>query len=377
MEDEDEYWVRKEEDEVDDFTDRPSRTQQRRSSSSSAAYAPSRTSSARPLRTERHTAADTVEPHSTSRRNTPQRRAKSASPTSRQHPIYSNSSLPHPRTPSHSHPPALNSSPDKSLRFDGQTYAMQQVEGLSEQLAESYKRLSAETAIPIAPLPLHSTVTLLVAPTGRLYMRWGGSGGKKSTHAVQAGFMLRAARKSYERGEAVKDLPLVRALAHALPDGKLPDLPAADSETASGQRGKRSSTQHYLDGLVVMDATAGLCRDAAIPLFAGAEVYAIERNPAIYALLRYDVDRRLNEPSVARERLRRLHPVLGDSVDIMRGMAAGEVTGGVVVPVPDVVLIDVWTDDNPHVDDFKARQIARMLRQIDTPTLPIDSSTLR
>ena len=243
---------------------------------------------------------------------------------------------------------------------------MQSAAELSGEMAELYRRLSTETGIPIVSLPPQSTVALQVSPTGRLYMRWAGSGGKKSTHAIQAAFMLRATRKSYERGEAVRDLPLIRALAYALPGGRLPDLPVTEAmDTDSPLRSKRSHTQHYLDGLIVMDATAGLCRDAAIPLFAGAEVYAIERNPAIYALVRYDIDRRLNEATVARERLQRLHVVLADSLAVMRAMAASESTGG--VPVPDVILIDVWTDDSSHVDDFKARQIARMLRHLDAP----------
>ena len=251
---------------------------------------------------------------------------------------------------------------------------MQPADQLTEQLAQSYKRLSAETGIPIVPSPPSSTVALLVSPTGRLLMRWSKGSSKKSTHAIQAGFMLRAARKSYERGEAVKDLPLIRALAYALPSGALPELSIDESAKAGRHRSKRSSTQHYLDGLTVLDATAGLCRDAAVSLFAGAEVYAVERNPALHALVQYDVDRRLDEPTVARERLKRLHPVLGDSLVIMRALAAGESTGPAAVPVPDVVMIDVWTDDNPHIDDFKARQIARMLRHIDTPTGPAAAS---
>ena len=241
---------------------------------------------------------------------------------------------------------------------------MQQPEQLTEQMSQLYKQLSSETGIPIVPPPLSCSVVLSVSPTGRLYMRWGAEGGKKSTHSVQAAFMLRVERKTYERGEATKLMPLVRALIHALPAGKLSEPPIEEAENAAGQRSKRTAAQHYFDGLIVMDATAGLCRDAAVPLFAGADVYAIERNPAIYALLRYDIGRRLNEPTVARrERLSRLHPVLGDSLTIMRAMAAGDETGG--VPVPDVVMIDVWTDDSPHNDHFKVRQIARMLRHID------------
>ena len=255
---------------------------------------------------------------------------------------------------------------DQPLRFDSETYSIQQADHLSEQMQQSYQRLSADTAIPIVAGELRSSVALIVSPTGRLVMRWNASSGKKSTHAVEAGFMLRSARKHYERGEAVKDLPLVRAIAHALPEGKQLDTHSGE-EQQTAQRGKRTATQHFLDGLVVMDTTAGLGRDAAIALFAGAEVYAVDRNPAIYALLRFDIERRLNQETVARERLTRLHPVLGDSAEVLRAVASEGYTGP--VPVPDVVLIDLWTDDNPHIDEFKDRQIARMLRHVDgTPT---------
>ena len=373
-EEEDDYVIRRDEEEMDDFTDRPSRGQQRSSSSfaaSSRKHTSSRTASSRPHWSEQSTEDSTVDTRSKPSRNN-EHRTRLTSPKSRHQPAYSDSSLPLSPSASRHSPSLPDSSTNKPLPFDGQTYSMQLAAHLSEQMAESYQRLSSETGLPIVPLPLSSSVALLVSPTGRLYMRWGGKAGRKSTHAVQAGFMLRAARKSYERGEAVKDLPLVRALAHALPSGKLLDPPTSDSDKATGERSKRSSTQHYVDGLTVMDATAGLCRDAAVPLFAGAEVYAVERNPAVYALVRFDIDRRLNEPSVARERLNRLHPILGDSLLIMRAMAAGKSNAG--VPVPDVIMIDVWTDDNSHVDEFKARQIARMLRHIDTPTRPNDSN---
>ena len=370
MEADEDYDVREDvddESEADESTERPNGFQQRRRSTASdddkprVRQLPRSNSAERPTRT-----ADRNGESRTKLARGGQRNEDSSQPPPRHRFTRSDSPLP---ARSASSSPQAASAPDgateASLRFDGQTYAMAVAEQLSGAMAQSYSRLSAETGIPIVPPPLQSTVVLEVSPMGRLYMRWGGRGGRKSTHAVQAAFMLRSERKKYQRGEATKELPLVRALATAMPQSTAAD---AQAEAADSPRSPRTATQHYLDGLVVLDATPGLCRDAAVPLFAGAEVYAVERNPAIYALLRYDIDRRLAEPapSANRERLlERLHVVLGDSLVVMRALAGGEVAGG--VPVPDVVMIDVWTDDSAHVEEFKTRQIARMLRHLDAP----------
>lgn len=82
----------------------------------------------------------------------------------------------------------------------------------------------------------------------------------------------------------------------------------------------------------VLDATAGLGRDAAVLATLGCEVLAVERHPAVHALLEDGLAR-------AGERFQgRLHLLQGDSRALLEEAARG--AGPIADFAPDVVLVD-------------------------------------
>jgi 16S rRNA (guanine1516-N2)-methyltransferase len=82
----------------------------------------------------------------------------------------------------------------------------------------------------------------------------------------------------------------------------------------------------------VLDATAGLGRDAALLAWLGCEVTAVERHPVVAALLADALERAAQRPELAAAFQGRLRLIVGDARDVLaaaRGDAA-----------PDVVLLD-------------------------------------
>lgn len=80
----------------------------------------------------------------------------------------------------------------------------------------------------------------------------------------------------------------------------------------------------------VLDATAGLGRDSAVLATLGCEVLAVERHPAIHALLE---DALLRAGDQYADRLRLVH---ADSTELLRDPTALATAGG----TPEVVLVD-------------------------------------
>lgn len=82
----------------------------------------------------------------------------------------------------------------------------------------------------------------------------------------------------------------------------------------------------------IVDATAGLGRDAFRLAYHGCRVTAVERSPILFALLRDGLDRALRDPEIAGKIGDRLQLFAGDARDLLRRLPAAE--------RPDVVYID-------------------------------------
>ena len=82
----------------------------------------------------------------------------------------------------------------------------------------------------------------------------------------------------------------------------------------------------------VVDATAGLGRDAFLLACRGCTVTAVERSPVIAALLEDGMSRAMADPEVREALGGRLRFVMGDARDVLRQLPAGQ--------SPDVVYLD-------------------------------------
>ena len=82
----------------------------------------------------------------------------------------------------------------------------------------------------------------------------------------------------------------------------------------------------------VLDATAGLGRDAALLAFLGCEVTAVERHPVVAALLADALERAVRRPELAAALAGRLRVVVGDARLLLAGATGDD--------APDVVLLD-------------------------------------
>lgn len=80
----------------------------------------------------------------------------------------------------------------------------------------------------------------------------------------------------------------------------------------------------------VLDATAGLGRDAALLACLGFQVTAVERSPVIAALLEDGLQRAAAEPQLARALGGRLVVILGDAREVLEGAR----------DMPDAIYID-------------------------------------
>jgi 16S rRNA (guanine1516-N2)-methyltransferase len=93
---------------------------------------------------------------------------------------------------------------------------------------------------------------------------------------------------------------------------------------AVGLKGNRQPT--------VIDATAGLGRDAFILAHLGCYVHMIERSPVIGALLEDGLQRALQSPDAAVIIRQRLQLTIGDSIEILQNIQIGD--------RPDVIYLD-------------------------------------
>jgi 16S rRNA (guanine1516-N2)-methyltransferase len=82
----------------------------------------------------------------------------------------------------------------------------------------------------------------------------------------------------------------------------------------------------------VLDATAGLGRDAFRLAYHGCNVTAVERCPAVFALLRDGLERAERDPEVSQRLGGRMQMVQGEACDVLRTLSADE--------TPEVVYLD-------------------------------------
>jgi 16S rRNA (guanine1516-N2)-methyltransferase len=88
-------------------------------------------------------------------------------------------------------------------------------------------------------------------------------------------------------------------------------------------------------GIHVLDATAGLGRDAFVLAALGCEVSLMERSPLVHALLQDGFQRaRRDGDAAVQEILDRMHLLHGDSRERFAAIARGE------APQPDVIYLD-------------------------------------
>lgn len=105
----------------------------------------------------------------------------------------------------------------------------------------------------------------------------------------------------------------------------------------------------------VLDATAGLCRDAFQMACWGFDVQAVERNPVMFALARDAIERGLHSPNQQiREALTRMRLVLSDAREIIRDFDPTK--------VPEVIYIDpMFPESGKHSAVKKEMRIGRKL----------------
>jgi 16S rRNA (guanine1516-N2)-methyltransferase len=102
----------------------------------------------------------------------------------------------------------------------------------------------------------------------------------------------------------------------------------------------------------VLDATAGLGRDAFLFAWLGCEVLAIERNPQIHALLEDALERALADPSVAEKIQGRLHLLRAEAIAVLEQLASG----------PDLARPEVVYLDPMHPERKSAGTVRKEMR---------------
>ncbi len=106
----------------------------------------------------------------------------------------------------------------------------------------------------------------------------------------------------------------------------------------------------------VLDATAGLCRDAFILAALGCEVIAVERSPVLALLVRDGIQRasRIGDPELDRV-LGRMHLTVGDARDAIAGIETGT--------EPEVIYLDPMfpPDDHRSAKIKKEMRLCRMV----------------
>jgi 16S rRNA (guanine1516-N2)-methyltransferase len=100
----------------------------------------------------------------------------------------------------------------------------------------------------------------------------------------------------------------------------------------------------------IVDATAGLGRDAFLLASLGCEVTLIERVPAMHALLAEGLERARDAGPEFAEIIARMTLLAGDAKDVLQGLS------------PDVVLVDPMHP--PRKNSALVKQDMRVLREI-------------
>ncbi len=153
-------------------------------------------------------------------------------------------------------------------------------------------------------------------------------------------------------------------LPEGAPEGDLPfDLTLDFVGGAVGHRlrhgGGRGQALHRAAGLTkgktptIIDATAGLGRDAFMLAAMGAHCTLIERSPAIHARLRDALARARTESAELAEIIGRMTLLQGDSIQLLPGLAA------------EVVLVDPMHP--PRKNSALVKKDMRVLRQVVGP----------
>ena len=156
--------------------------------------------------------------------------------------------------------------------------------------------LAAALALPLLddlPAPVRADDLVLTVTPGGLELR---EHARLAATGVRVD--LRAIERRPGRGRGLRRQPLARAV---------------------GRASRR-----------VVDATAGLGRDAAILAFAGFEVIAVERSPVLAAMLEDGIERARADPFTAEALGDRLRVETGDARDVLARIA----------PPPDAVYLD-------------------------------------
>jgi 16S rRNA (guanine1516-N2)-methyltransferase len=115
----------------------------------------------------------------------------------------------------------------------------------------------------------------------------------------------------------------------------------------------------------VLDATAGLGRDAFVLAALGCRVLAVERSPVVFALLEDGLRRALAEPSIERVVGDRLELLCGDARDVMRELRDGE--------RPDAVLLDPMLG---RLGSARVKKDTRLLQELLPPATEVESAEL-
>lgn len=102
----------------------------------------------------------------------------------------------------------------------------------------------------------------------------------------------------------------------------------------------------------VLDATAGLGRDAFLFAWLGCQVLAVERHAEIHALLADALERALAEPEVAEHLGGRLQLLRGEAIAVLEQLASG----------PDIARPEVVYLDPMHPERRSAGQVRKEMR---------------
>jgi 16S rRNA (guanine1516-N2)-methyltransferase len=106
----------------------------------------------------------------------------------------------------------------------------------------------------------------------------------------------------------------------------------------------------------VLDATAGLCRDAFILAALGCEVVAVERSPLLAALVRDGIERASRSRDAELDRvLERMRLVVGDANEVMAQLGTSD--------GPDVIYLDPMFPQDAR-DSAKIKKEMRLCRMI-------------
>jgi 16S rRNA (guanine1516-N2)-methyltransferase len=111
----------------------------------------------------------------------------------------------------------------------------------------------------------------------------------------------------------------------------------------------------------VLDATAGLGRDAFRLAYHGCQVTAMERSPILFALLQDGLDRANRVPELHEHLGDRLRLLQGDARDVLRQMC-GTAAPGCVASAPDVIYLDPMFP--PKKKSALVKKEMRILRQL-------------